>query len=185
MSQTHDGTNNMPDEGQEDDLEHALLHGVTLQDNETHATAMQSAHDEDEEDEEVPLHSDVQGALGLYAEAVQDMATSTVELSLGRHFACADYCNQAVEKAAQAISLLRFGRRSAYNHDLQALGKAVGAPEAIQLEMAILTPFHPEAFYADTPPEEADAIINAEQASSYMQSARKVLRWARDLVLRA
>ncbi|HEY4389263.1 MAG TPA: HEPN domain-containing protein [Ktedonobacteraceae bacterium] len=184
MSQTHDGTNETPYEGLENDLEHSLLHGVTLQDNEIPGVATQPAHD-DEEDDEVPLHSDVQGALGLFAEAVQDMATSTVELSLGRHFACADFCNQAVEKAAQAISLLRFGRRSAYNHDLQALGKAVGAPEAIQLEMAILTPFHPETFYADTPPEEADEIINAEQASSYMQSARKVLRWARDIVLRA
>jgi HEPN domain-containing protein len=184
MSQTHDGTDNTPGKGLGDDLEYSLLHGVTLQDSETHGTTTAPTHD-DEEDEEVPLQTDLQGALGLFAEAVQDMATSTVELSLGRHFACADYCNQAVEKAAQAISLLRFGRRSAYNHDLQALGKAVGAPEAIQREMAILTPFHPEAFYADTPPEEADEVINAEQASSYMQSARKVLRWARDIVLHA
>jgi hypothetical protein len=48
-----------------------------------------------------------------------------------------------------------------------------------------LTPFHPEAFYADTPPEEADEVINAEQASSYMKSARTILRWARSIVLSA
>jgi len=59
----------------------------------------------------------------------------------------------------------------------------VGAPEEIQEEMAILTPFHPETFYAETPPEEADDVISAEQASSYVQSARRVLRWARTIVL--
>jgi hypothetical protein len=51
--------------------------------------------------------------------------------------------------------------------------------------MGILTPFHPEAFYAGTPPEEADEVINAEQASSYIQSARRVLHWARAIVLNA
>jgi hypothetical protein len=50
--------------------------------------------------------------------------------------------------------------------------------------MAILTPFHPEAFYAETPPEEADEVISPEQASNYIQSARIVLRWARDVVLK-
>src|SRR5215831_6501578 len=137
---------------------------------------------EDEEKETYP-DGDIQGALGLFAEAAQDMATSGVEFSLGRHFACVDFCNQAVEKAAQAVSLLRFGRRSMYDHDLRALGVLVGAPEEILVELAILTPFHPEAFHAETPPEEADEVISAEQAGSYIQSARRVLRWARAIVL--
>jgi HEPN domain-containing protein len=140
---------------------------------------------DDDEDTEVPSGSDPQGALGLFAEAAQDMATAGVELGLGRHFACADFCNQAAEKAAQSVSLLRFGHRSMYDHDLQALGALVGAPEDIQEELAILTPFHPEAFHAGTPPEEADEVISADQASSYIQSARHVLRWARAIVLNA
>jgi HEPN domain-containing protein len=111
------------------------------------------------------------------------MATAAIELGLGRHFACVDYCNQAVEKAAQAVSLRRFGHRSAYNHDLRALGALVGAPKEIQDEMDKLTPFHPEAFYVDTPPEEADEVINTEQASAYIQNARKVLRWTKSIVL--
>ena len=126
---------------------------------------------------------DLQGAIGLFAEAAQDMATAALELSLGRHFACADFCNQAAEKAAQSVSLLRFGRRSMYDHDLRTLGATVGAPEDIQNEMAILSPFHPEAFYVNTPPEEADEVINADQADSYVKSARQVLRWARGIVL--
>lgn len=181
MAEAHDGKYRGADRNNEDDLEQILLQGITLEQNTPSVDAV--VFSGDDEEAEFPLGSDIQGALGLYAEAAQDMATATVELSLGRHFACADFCNQAAEKAAQSVSLLRFGRRFMYDHDLHALGAAIGAPEEIQNEMGILTPFHPAAFYADTPPEEADAIINAEQASSYIQSARKVMRWAKAIVL--
>jgi len=167
------------------ELERLLLEGISLT-QETAQPPLRSFKDgDDDENNDVLSGGDIQGALGLFAEAAQDMATAGVELGLGRHFACADFCNQAAEKAAQSVSLLRFGRRSMYDHDLRALGALVGAPEEIQEEMAILTPFHPEAFYAGTPPEEADEVINAEQASSYIQSARRVLRWARAIVLNA
>jgi len=165
------------------ELERLLEEGVSL----THETVLPPlrsyAHTKTDLDTAVQSGGDLQGALGLFAEAAQDMATAGVELGLGRHFACADFCNQAAEKATQAVSLLRFGHQSTYNHDLQALGVLVGAPEDIQEELAILTPFHPETFHAETPPEEADEVISAEQASSYVQSARHVLRWARSIVL--
>src|SRR5579863_10712302 len=153
MTQRHTDS----DESNVDDLEQLLTHGVTLE--QPAASAMHLARpslsrdEDDEEDAGISTgansgdHSDFQGAIGLFAEAAQDMATAGVELGLGRHFACADFCNQAVEKAAQAVSLLRFGRRSMYDHDLRELGTIVGAPPDIQEEMAILTPFHPEAFY--------------------------------------
>ena len=189
-----------PDENSQDELERLLTQGPgtsppSRQGSPTGKSAQNgmgnqrigsSPFSEDEdENTEVQANSDVQGALGLFAEASQDMATAGVELGLGRHFACVDFCNQAVEKAAQAVSLLRFGRRSMYNHDLRALGTVVGAPQEIQDEMALLTPFHPETFYADTPPEEADEVISAEQASGYVQHARHVLKWARNIVLSA
>jgi HEPN domain-containing protein len=167
------------------ELERLLIEGVSLTQESVQPPSGSYKNGDDDEDTDVPSGGDIQGALGLFAEAAQDMATAGVELGLGRHFACADFCNQAAEKAAQSVSLLRFGRRSMYDHDLRALGALVEAPEEIQEEMAILTPFHPEAFYAGTPPEEADEVISAEQAASYVQSARHVLRWARAIVLNA
>ena len=188
-----------PNEHTQEEVEQLLLHGTRSQEPITHetrdvASSAQShpsytqaysgaVEDEDDRDEEVSMDGDVQGALGLYAEAAQDMATAGLELALGRHFACVDYCNQAVEKAAQAVNLLRQGRRAMYDHDLRALGAAVGAPAEVQEDMATLTPFHPEAFYAETPPEEADEVISAEQATEYIQTARRVLRWARGIIL--
>ncbi len=166
------------------ELKRLLEEGINLS---QESVLPQSQHPKhrDGESDNVTSEGDLQGALGLFAEAAQDMATSGVELGLGRHFACADFCNQAAEKATQSVSLLRFGRRSMYNHDLRALGVLVGAPEEILEELAILTPFHPEAFHAETPPEEADELISAEQASSYIQSARHVMHWARAIVLNA
>ena len=174
----------MPSES-DAELERLLIEGVSLTQESVLPPSRSFKKEDDDEDTDVLSGGDLQGALGLFAEAAQDMATAGVELGLGRHFACADFCNQAAEKAAQSVSLLRFGRRSMYDHDLRALGASVGAPEEIQEEMAILTPFHPEAFHAETPPEEADEVISAEQASSYIQSARHVLRWARAIVLNA
>ncbi|GAC1430696.1 MAG: hypothetical protein PVS3B3_17240 [Ktedonobacteraceae bacterium] len=188
MAQRHDDRHRLPNGESEADLEQILSQGVTL-DDDTRAIITHTSSPAQEEDEDetsfAPLQGDIQGALAVFAEAAQDMATATVELSIGRHFACADFCNQAVEKAAQAVSVLRIGRRSPYNHDLRVLGIAVGAPLNIQDEMAILTPFHPEAFYVDTPPEEADEVISAEQASVYIGHARAILRWARNIVLSA
>jgi HEPN domain-containing protein len=186
------------DESTQEELEQLLLHGTSSRKpvTTTHGEAAAPTHprfsytqaysgalEEENEDEEVALNSDVQGALGLFAEATQDLATAGLELALGRHFACVDYCNQAAEKAAQAVSLLRQGHRVMYDHDLRALGAAAGAPAEVQEEMATLTPFHPAAFYAETPPEEADEMISAVQASEYIQTARRVLRWARGIIL--
>src|SRR5947209_13262298 len=150
MAQAHDGKGDSTnsDNDDQDKLERLLLEGVSLTgkeaaDEPVADTRTPPFHNEDDEDEsEVLAGGDVQGAIGLFAEAAQDLATAGVELGLGRHFACADYCNQAVEKAAQSVSLLRFGRRSTYNHDLRALGELVGAPAEIADEMATLTPFH-------------------------------------------
>lgn len=173
-----------------EDLERLILEGVGDQEHTVRGQASSlsrpSHGEEDEGDEEgVSPIGDLQGALGLFAEAAQDAATASVELGLGRHFACADYCNQVAEKSAQAVSLLRFGRRQMYDHDLRALGERVGAPPDIQDELAALTPFHPEAFYVDTPPEQADEVISEAAAGIYLLYARHILRWARSIVLNA
>src|SRR5260370_4375627 len=165
-----------PYDPDQEELERLLLEGVGESSDESRPPGQrvvlpQSTHANTRlyhnEDSEVPAGGDLQGALGLYAEAAQDMVTAGGELALGRDFACADCCNQAAEEAAPSVSLLRLGRQSTYNHDLRALGALVGATEESQEEMDISTPFHPETFYADTPPDDTDQATSAEQAISY------------------
>ncbi len=204
MSQMFANRHDPSDKESQEELERRILEGLSDQEHaprsqdaaaqaaqqaqhplRSHTTSYSSEDGEDDQEETQATTGDLQGALGLFAEAAQDAATASVELGLGRHFACADYCNQVAEKSAQAVGLLRFGRRLMYDHDLRELGERAGAPQDIQDEMAVLTPFHPEAFYIDTPPEEADEVISAEDASAYLQLARHVLRWARSIVLNA
>jgi HEPN domain-containing protein len=200
MSQMFANFHDPAGEEAQEELERLILEGVSDQERSlrgqdtaypaslpsgpSHTTSYMK-EDEEEEEEGLTPTGDLQGALGLFAEAAQDAATASVELGLGRHFACVDYCNQVAEKSAQAVSLLRFGRRQMYDHDLRALGERVSAPPEIQDEMAALTPFHPEAFHVDMPPEEADEVISAQAAGAYLQHARQVLRWARNIVLNA
>ncbi len=116
MSQSHTD----PGENNQDELERLLMQGIEappvsaqsgVDDRDNRAsrlhydqnTIVPPDSEDEEENMEVPTSGDIQGALGLFAEATQDMATAGVEFSLGRHFACVDFCNQAVEKADEVI----------------------------------------------------------------------------------
>jgi HEPN domain-containing protein len=122
-------------------------------------------------------------ALGVYAEAAQDLVTAGLEISLGRMFACADACNQAVEKALQAVIITRLGHRAPYDHDLVELGTRAGAPPDLAEALAMLTGYYPETFYAHTPPELADDAVSPDDAAACLAQAKTVLRWARGIVM--
>ena len=122
-------------------------------------------------------------ALGVWAEAAQDMASAGLAAGMGSTFNCADLCNQVAEKALQALYILRNDRRAAYNHDLRALGELVEAPPEILVDLDALTPYHPEGYLVGRTPEEADDEITGEAATDLMAHARAVLRWARQYVM--
>lgn len=122
-------------------------------------------------------------ALGMYAEAAQDLSSASLALAAGNHYNCVDLCNQVAEKALQAIYVLRHDARATYDHDLKALGEIVGAPPNILDDLALLTPYHPAAFLEHRAPEEADDEVGGETASDLLQRTRQILRWARPFVL--
>lgn len=124
-------------------------------------------------------------ALGAFAEAAQDLVTAGLEQALGRHFACADVCNQAAEKALQAVIIVRQGHRAPYNHDLVDLAASLAVPAEYTAALADLTRFHPETFYAHTTPELADDAVSPEEAATCITEAKQVLRWARAIVMAA
>jgi HEPN domain-containing protein len=126
-----------------------------------------------------------QEALSVFAEAVQDLVSAGLDLSLGRNFACADTCNQVAEKALQAVHLVQTGHRAAYNHDLAALGATVGAPDEVAAGLADLSRYYPETFYAHTDPALADDALTPEETAACMAQARLMLRWVRGIVMEA
>ena len=122
-------------------------------------------------------------ALGMYAEAAQDLTSASLALAAGNHYNCVDLCNQVAEKTLQAVYVLRHDARAPYDHDLAALGKLVGAPPTVLDDLALLTPYHPSVYLEHRTPEEADDEVGGETASDLLQRTRQILRWARPIVL--
>lgn len=125
----------------------------------------------------------VDEALGIYAEAAQDLSSAGLAQAAGNLYNCADLCNQVAEKILQAVYVLDHDSRAAYDHDLHALGTQVGAPPEILNDLDTLNLYHPSTFLAHRTVEQADDEVGGETASDLIQRARRVLRWARPLVL--
>jgi HEPN domain-containing protein len=122
-------------------------------------------------------------ALGIYAEAAQDLMSARLAYVAGNFYNCTDLCNQAVEKVLQAVYVLTHDTRATYNHDLRALGTLVQVPADISNDLDILSAYHPSRFLADRSPEDADDAVAPEAADQLLRMARGVQRWARPLVL--
>ncbi|MGO8948533.1 MAG: HEPN domain-containing protein [Ktedonobacterales bacterium] len=123
-------------------------------------------------------------ALGMYAEAAQDLASAALAQAAGNLYNCADLCNQVAEKVLQSVYVLRHDARAPYHHDLRALGDLVEAPAEILAELDILTPYHPSAFLHDRSVDDADLEVG-DTALELLQRTRHVVRWARPIILAA
>lgn len=124
-------------------------------------------------------------ALGIYAEAAQDMASAGLAFAAGNFYDCADLSNQVAEKVLQAVYLTLHDARAHYDHDLLALGRMVGVPSDLASDLVALGAYHPAQFLAGHDAETLDDAVGPEAAETAMRQARGVLRWARHLVLSA
>jgi len=124
-------------------------------------------------------------ALGRYAEALQDLSSAGLAAAAGNFYNCADICNQATEKLLQAVYVLRHDSPAAYDHDLPALGAAVGAPPELADDLAILDRYHPAKYLEGKTPDEADDEVGPDTAQDLIQRARRVQRWARPIIFSA
>lgn len=124
-------------------------------------------------------------ALGIYAEAAQDLSSAGLALAAGNLYNCADLCNQVAEKVCQSLYVLRHDSRAPYDHDLRALGELVGAPPDILDDLAVLSDYHPSKYLAARTVEEADDAVGGDTASDLLQRTRRIQRWARPLVMSA
>ena len=122
-------------------------------------------------------------ALGRYAEAAQDLSSAGLAEAAGNHFNCADLCNQVAEEVLQAVYVLRHDSPAPYDHDLVALGRLVEVSPAVLDDLAALNPYHPAAFLDTRSTDEADDEVGGEVAEDLLARARRVVRWARPIVL--
>lgn len=125
-------------------------------------------------------------ALGIWAEAAQDLSSAGLALAASNYYNCADLSNQVAEKSLQSVYVLSHDARATYHHNLRALGTLVNAPTELLDTLDTLTPYHPAHFLTDEMPAElADDAVGPDTAQHLMDSARTVLRWARQIVFTA
>lgn len=125
-------------------------------------------------------------ALGIWAEAAQDLASASLSLAAGTYYNVADLTNQVAEKSLQAVYVLRHDARAPYKHDLRALGELVGAPPPVLEDLAAINPYHPAHFaLIESDPAAADDAVGPDAADDLVKRARRVLKWARPYVLSA
>jgi HEPN domain-containing protein len=125
-------------------------------------------------------------ALGIWAEAAQDLSSAGLALAASNYYNCADLANQVAEKSLQSVYVLNHDARATYDHDLRALGALVNAPPDLLEILDLLTPYHPAHFLTDDLPAElADDAVGPDTAEQLLDNARVVLRWARQIVMTA
>ena len=83
------------------------------------------------------------------------------------------HAQQGAEFVLKAVQVHLTGRFSR-THDLPALASAVSAPPRIVRLASILTPAYVAARY----PDAAGARITRKRAESYLDAARRIVRWA-------
>jgi HEPN domain-containing protein len=125
-------------------------------------------------------------ALGIWAEAAQYHSSAGLALAASNYYNCADLSNQVAETSLQAVYVLSHDARASYDHDLRALGTLVNAPPELLETLDTLTPYHPANYLTDDLPAElADDAVGPDKAQELLDSARVVLRWARQIVMTA
>ncbi len=125
-------------------------------------------------------------ALGIWAEAAQDLSSAGLALAASNYYNCADLANQVAEKSLQSVYVLSHDARATYHHDLRALGTLVNAPPDLLETLDTLTPYHPAHFLTgELPAELADDEVGPDTAQQLLDNARIVLRWARQIVFTA
>ena len=82
----------------------------------------------------------------------------------------------------KALHIEQTGRLAPRTHDLEHLGRLVGAPPAIDADLTALNPVFDESRYPDSygvPPVDA---ISASDAAPDVDVARRVLTWVSHLL---
>ena len=108
-----------------------------------------------------------------------DLDSAEVLLQGGRSYAASWYARQAAELGVKALYIEQraVGAAPPRTHDLQFLGRAVGAPAAVQLDLSILGPVFGVARYPDAAARPPIDMIGRTDSIAHVDAARSVLAW--------
>ena len=114
-----------------------------------------------------------------WRQAQADLDSAEVLLQGGRFYAASWYARQAAELGLKALYIERraIGAVPPRTHDLQFLGRDVGAPAAVQLDLSALGPVFGVARYPDVAGRPPIDVIGRMDTTAHVDAARSVLAW--------
>ena|SRR3989344_4887111 len=118
-----------------------------------------------------------------FSQAEEDLTTAEILFKAERFYACAFYCQQAVEKALKALYLKQF-RKNTPSHNLVELARELKAEEAILKACRLINPHYAVSRYPDAANAVPADVYTESSAENLLEEARRVLKWAEPQTMR-
>ena len=100
-------------------------------------------------------------------------------LTNGQWYAASWFAQQAAEKALKALYLERNWRDALRVHDLNLLGRHVGAPVEVSRDLGILDPAFGLTRYPNALGHAPVDTITRAIATRHLEAARRILEWVK------
>ena len=113
-------------------------------------------------------------------QAEADLESVKYNLQGKKYYVCANYSQQAVEKALKSL-LLKKGILNK-THNITNMAKTLKLPEELISKISELEPVHQESVYPDVSPKIPAENYDEEDASNFFNIAKEVLEWIKKTI---
>ena len=119
-----------------------------------------------------------------WRQAEADLASAELDFGGNVWYAASWFSHQAAEKAIKALYLERHWRDASRVHDLNLLGRHVGAPIDVGRDLAILDPAFGLTRYPNALGLAPVDTITESISRRHIEAARRILQWVKSELLR-
>ena len=115
--------------------------------------------------------------LPWWRQAEADLVTADLTLDGGRWYAASWFAQQAAEQALKALYIEKSRKLVPDGHDLERLGRLVGATTLIEDDLAHLPRRRDDARYPDASGVAPVDAVGQADATRHVARARRILQW--------
>lgn len=111
-------------------------------------------------------------------QAERDLEVADKNLKFKEYYACAFFCQQAVEKVLKSL-LIKEKNVLIKTHDLVTLGKKVNIPQKFIKDINELSEAYIDSRYGGEYDKIPAELFDERDANKFIKIAREVLKWAK------
>ena len=112
-------------------------------------------------------------------QAEADFDIASYLLSGKKYYACANYCQQVVEKSLKALFILQ-KKELVKTHDVVKLGRLLSIPQNLLVKVSSIEPIFKESKYPDISENIPSEEYDLNDATEFFNTAEEVLIWCKN-----